>query len=396
MGKLKPWPRGRVLLEITAHHPEEVLNFCAAHQIPVSGPKRQENGTLRLCTTMAGASFLREQGPGWMNAEILTERGPGKLRKQLSRRRVLVIAAALCVALAWVSSLFIWEIQVQGNETVPTARILSALESCGVQVGGFRFAARRGNVKNQVLLQVTELSWLTVNTRGCRLEVLVREERETPEMDDGGPRELAAARDGIVQRTTVQEGFACVEPGMAVEAGDVLVQSYAGSLNRGTRAIHARGQIWARTVREITAAAPIQLRPTYETGRVTQRYAILFGRNRLNCYFDSGNPYTECVKINMAYPAVLPGGVLLPVSLVRETFQEVTYGAPMSPEETERQLRESLSQALADALSPEAEILYTEYETEEQGGAIFVTLRAECLEDIALPRPASETEEIPE
>ena len=81
---------------------------------------------------------------------------------------------------------------------------------------------------------------------------------------------------------------------------------------------------------------------------------------------------------------------------MRETFREYETAVFTDREETERLLRDAARQELLESLSHGGEILREEYITEEIGGALYVTLRAECLEDIALARKTDAAEMIPE
>ena len=52
-------------------------------------------------------------------------------------------------------------------------------------------------------------------------------------------------------------------------------------------------------------------------------FDVIFGKNRINFYEDSGFMDTGCVKMSEEYYLTLPGGFVLPVALLRQT--EITY-----------------------------------------------------------------------
>ena len=374
---------GWVRIRVSAAHPEDVLNFCAERGVDFREARKCDNGVLEMRVTPEGYRYLEEHTRNRFSVACYGEEGTAKLKKRLSGRKCLPVMLLLCAVLAWGSSLFIWEVEVRGNETVSTAEILKALENYGVREGAFRLGVDQTRVTNGVLRAVTKLSWITVNTHGSRLTVLVREETAAPEMAGQEPAQIVADRGGVIHSITAQEGFACVSPGELVEAGEVLIASETESQFRGRRYLPARGQVIAETGRELKAAAPVSVAVMLETGESRSRYALKFGTNRLNFYFDSGNPYAECVKISHVYPLSLPFVGELPVSLICETFREVETVPSADLERTENALRETLRQSLLDALPEGSEILHEEYITEENGGALYVTLRAVCLEDIA-------------
>jgi len=388
--------KNRVLVEITARRSEEVLNYCAQRGISVYSAAVSGEGTLRMQVRPEGYRDLREHTPGWMTVEAIGKSCAGRAAGVLLERKRLLVMLLLVICAVWFSSLFIWEVEVYGNETVSTARILRELETYGVKVGGFRLGVDQAHITHGMLLSVTELSWITVNTRGSRLTVLVREETPAPEIHGKQPEEIVAARGGILERVTPLEGFACVRVGDVVEAGTLLISSEAESQFGGRRELAAMGEVLARTNRELTAAVPLDGRQMRLTGRSSGRFALKFGANRLNLYFDSGNPYTECVKIREEFPLRLPGTGKLPVSVIRETFEEYTAEMPADVSGTEAVLREVLRLRLEEVLPEGSEILREEYRAEEKDGALFVMLQAECLEDIAAVRTTGTGNQSPE
>ena len=79
---------------------------------------------------------------------------------------------------------------------------------------------------------------------------------------------------------------------------------------------------------------------------------------------------------------VLPGGVELPISLIRETVREVElFSAQIDGEATARMVEERLRERLS-AWVKEGEILSAEVVCGEEMGLFKVSLLAECREEI--------------
>ena len=79
--------------------------------------------------------------------------------------------------------------------------ILRSLENNGVHRGCFGFALNGEDIRNHVLLEIPELSWVAVNVSGRRANVEVRERRTAPKpLDRKKPCNLVARRDGLVLR----------------------------------------------------------------------------------------------------------------------------------------------------------------------------------------------------
>ena len=163
--------------------------------------------------------------------ETLASGGAPRLGAKLLRR-ALAAAGLLLVflLLAW-SKLYIWEIDVTGNETVSTGRILDGLRECGVDAGSFWPGITSDNLRSELLMELPELAWATVNIHGSRAEVIVRERVPKPEIWYANtPVDVVAAKTGFVTEVRALNGTALVRPGSAVTAGETLISSAADRL----------------------------------------------------------------------------------------------------------------------------------------------------------------------
>ena len=128
---------------------------------------------------------------GWKGAPFWI----GRIR----RRYALWMGLAVCLTLLLYGSFFIWDFQVEGNETVSEQEILRALEKNGVGFGTFGFAVDSFELRNYILLEIPELSYIAVNVRGCRAYVQVREAVPAPELvDKRKPGNTVASKDALV------------------------------------------------------------------------------------------------------------------------------------------------------------------------------------------------------
>ena len=118
------------------------------------------------------------------------------------------------LALFFANSFFIWDFEVSGSETVPAEKILRVLEKQGLRRGSFAYSFRPQDICNRALPELPELAWLTVNVRGCRAYVSVRDRVPKPELaDDRTPTNVVAKRDALVTEVRAYDGRAMVRKG---------------------------------------------------------------------------------------------------------------------------------------------------------------------------------------
>ena len=386
--------RGSVLCEIRGAAPLRCLNALGEAGIEAKRAERADEFTLRLTLderdySPAAAIAARRE----CELARISSRGGALLARRLRRRIALLTAAVVCFALLAAGSLFVWEIDISGCESVTEGEVRRALASAGVAEGSFWPAWDADAVKNHLLLEIPELAWAGVSVSGSRAEVRVRERIERPELaSDGAPGSITAAASGIIERMEVYEGAPAVSVGDAVAAGETLVSGEMASAVGDTRYVRARAAVTARTYVELTACAPLKYGRLLEAD-THSRWSLIIGSKRVNFFRGSSQTPPGCGKIIEEYPLAWEGVFRLPVTLVRETVIEYAAGeAEEDPALLEQRLAEALQSRLERRLEGRGEALSAHFTARESGGALYVTLRAECREDIAVYTPAEGSE----
>ena len=316
-------------------------------------------------------------------AEFGAVRGVPHLRRVLARRRLVLLLLTIVTALTLWSSAYLWEIRVTGNETVSTGRILRALEESGVAVGRCWLGMKSEALQSELLLRIPELAWVSFQIRGSRANVIVTETIPAPEIiDPEQPVSLVADTAGVIVKMTALNGQPMVSRGEAVAAGQLLISGAPEDLQGETRTAHALGSVRARTFQTLTAAAPLEV-PKKTAASVHTRWALILGKTRMNLY-RSASPDTPCDVTYAEYPLAIPGVFRLPVTLLRETRTEYA----VSPEENSdaAALEQALTETLSRRIGPEGEVIDSHLTEAQQSGLRILTLRAECEQEIAVPR----------
>ena len=236
----------------------------------------------------------------------------------LGRRPVLTVGLAALTALALYLPSRVLVVEVEGNTTIPSNRIMETAARCGIGFGASRRAVRSEQVKNALLEAMPELSWAGVNTYGSRAVITVRQRAEE-QTEESGPAvsSIVAARDGYVLSCRTEWGSAQCSPGQAVRAGEVLISGYTdcGLCITATR---ARGEVIALTQRDIRAVTPANCLKKGVPNREEVTYSLILGKSRINFDNNSGISPPGCGRMVTEYILTLPGDLALPVKLVKE------------------------------------------------------------------------------
>ena len=379
---------GMVEAELTSADPEGTLAAAAEKNIAVFSVTRKEALVMRLRVFRRDLPALRK----------LCEKRGDRLSvrrtlgiywtvKRFFARPVLALGVGLLLFLTLFLPTRVLFVRVEGNSTLPDRQILEAAETLGIHFGASRRGVRSERIKNALLGAIPELQWAGVNTRGCTAVISVRE--RTPEEKAGEEENrvgsVVAARDGVIVSCTVLEGTSKCIPGQAVRQGQVLISGYT-DCGICIRAAWAKGEVYARTRREITVIAPSEWAERTEQTGSAVRYSLILGKKRINLWKGSGIWDGSCGRIETEYPLVLPGGFRLPVALAVEKLTFWNTEPTVSEEAAAQAGLKAFADNYLTSQMVAGRILYAAESVFHQAGGYVLTGQYDCLEMIGRER----------
>ncbi len=369
---------GMICLEVTSANVVQLLAAANEAGIPIFHAVSEDDLTARL--------HLRRQD--LKKLKLLLERR-GEMHtikehigvfwrfKRLLKRPVLLAGIALLLTISCYLPTRIWFIRVEGNERIPANQILEQAQLCGISYGASRRDVRSEKMKNALLQALPQLQWAGVNTKGCVATISVREREAAQSISvSGGVSRIVAACDGLILSCTVTKGSASCAVGQAVRAGDLLISGYT-DCGLSIRANQAEGEIFARTEHLLTVVAPLQYRERTEKQQQIKKYSLIIGKKRINFYKDSGILDASCVKMVSEKNLTLPGGYILPITLVTEVWE--TYSDAVCTSDT------AISEFAADYLNTQmiaGQILSAEETITATGELVCMEGKYACREMI--------------
>ena len=376
--------KGQVTGRVESGFPERVLNICAEHGLRFWDLRWESAVAFTFTLYRRDWKKLRRLSRRLdCQMEAVNWRGTPFFLGRLRHRYGLWVTLTVCVALLLCGSFFIWDFEIEGNEAISDIEILRALEKYGVGFGSFGYGVNSFRLRNDLMLELPELSYIAINVRGCRAYVQVRERIPAPEIiSRRQPGNTVAARDALVTAVQPWDGEKMVLPGTTVTQGQLLISGVVENDYSGARYLRGMGKVYGRTWYTLRCQIPLTVTEKVYTGEETTRRAILVGKNRINLYFDSSNPGYTCDKMITWKQCTLPGDVPLPVTVVTETLRGYeTREEPRSEQAAAVQAERELLARLEESLE-EGTILSRELTTEIMGDTLLVTLTAECEEQI--------------
>lgn len=391
MQKIINYLRGSVRLELTGAFPERFLNLCATENVPFWQVEQPDPHTLRVTLAVQDRGQAEKLASRSMcDVQELGRRGMPAFLGRFRKRYALLAGLTLSILAACILSQFILVIDVTGNETLSRSAIISELNRLGFGIGSYGPGVNERDLVNRAMLDLKDIGFLSINIKGIRAEVVVREAPAKPEIVDKTKRaDVVATRDGVVLKVGALAGKEVVKEGDAVLKGEVLISGLVTYEKGGgtgevfsSEELRAEGEVWAITKRTLRRTIPLTAvgKGTIQ-GKKTQ-YALRILDHRIKFYRNSSISYDNYDKINNEYTLTLPGGLVLPVTWIQTvtTAYEPT-AVTLTKEQAEQYLKEQLDSALKEAVA-DGEVLSRTWKAEKTNGVLTVTLQASCNEQI--------------
>ena len=238
-GLIRKW-KGYVEIELLGYSPERFLNLCTARGIELWKVQCSSAGGYRCCISLRDfwrlKPILKKSG---VRLRLSSRRGLPFFLHKNRRRKWYAAGIGAFFLFLYIMSLFIWDIQIEGNRSYTRDTLLEFLEAASVRAG-IRIKEK------EVLAQV-------------------------PQKDDS-PANIVAARDGIITSMVVRQGTARTVQGEEVKEGQLLIEGrvpIVGDDGAELRAylVPADGDVRARTVHTYEKEIPLFYEERTATGR---------------------------------------------------------------------------------------------------------------------------------
>ncbi len=389
--------KGYVTIQAEGIFLERFLNICMRRELDIRNVRRL--GAERLVCDLSIAGFRRIRPVCYRTktrVKILKRQGLPFLIHRYRKRKFAVLGVILVMLLLWYTSGHIMGITVFGNEKIPTETVIQHLARSGVELGKSARNLSPSHIRNQMMRDLDELAWIGINVSGSRVYVEVVE-RLTPEprVEMEKPCHLVACRDGVIVAIEAKDGQTLVKVGSGVRQGDVLVSGIMDNTVTGYRAVHAYGEVIARTTYRAEQEYPLSFVERIKTGKEKIRYRMRILNREVPLSFGKGNPYSLSEKNETEKEYRIPVDFLPSLFVVREQYQEQQeQKRTRTVEEVLTLAEKDLTAELKPEIPEKAQIEEREMtHTLTERGMVRVTLTVTCLENIATEIPVEREEE---
>lgn len=369
-----------------------LINYMLRQGITYRNLRRCSDGGLEL--ELSGLEcekitfFCAENGIKTVKSDICGF--PALLRRY--RYRVGIPAGVLIfVFMLWSSTKYIWRIDINGNSSVPSEKILSELETLGCRVGERIDKIDFFELCNSYIATSEDIAWISVNLRGTVASVEVREQINSVKTENTEPSNIVASRGGMIENIGSYSGTCIVQNGETVVAGQLLISGFQEERDGSVRLERASGYIMAHTAHSFEVSIPYKNTEKSYTGNVIMEKTLnIFGK-MIKLYKKTGNYGVMYDKIENKETLVLFDRIYLPfsittVSYLEYEYREVMLSAEEAKAEAEAELKRQMNEELKNAELLQSSVKTAVSAENEENGAYTIICTAYCLENIAEER----------
>ncbi len=305
------WLKGYLRIRVSGLSVERFMNLCGYKNIILWDVCRSAE-YYEMCISLKAfrqlRPIVRKTGT---KAAILERKGLPFFISKGSKRKLFLSACIFTVFFWYVSSGFVWRIEIEGNYRITEEQLFDYLKQEDISVGMQKKNLDIEQLEKKIRIVFPDIIWTSGKFEGTTFQLAIRESNgmkvvETNETDTG--YDLIAPVEGDVYSIIVRSGVPLVRQGDAVTENMILVEGRIPVKNDdGT----IREYLYVKADADVYIRHSIVYRESLPASYIMKNYT---GRKKTY-------PYIRIGEYELAYPVSEP--FLYYDVLIRETTPEV-------------------------------------------------------------------------
>lgn len=373
--------KGYVIIRIEGLTLEKFINLAINKDIYLWNIIRIDHTILEGKISIEGFKLLKEvvKMVG-CKVYIIEKRGFPFLLEKLKKRKMFGFGFLLFIGLIIFLTSFIWAIEVSGNERVVEEEIIQFLQDIDINKGIFKYSIDEQKIRNQIMDNFNTFSFASVEIKGTKLYIEVKEQDLPPEQIDAKtPCNIVAKKKGIIEKIIAKNGKKIVGEGDIVEKGQILITGIIqDEMFDENLLIHAEGEAYAITRYAHTIEESITKEVKEETGQIFKNKEIKIGEKSIK--FSKGEiPFRDYIVIERKKDLLKN----IPIKLLIYEYREVEISKIKQNVDSLKIKTQVLGIQEINKILPEnSKILSKNVTHSIQGNNLVTVVILEVLEDI--------------
>lgn len=221
---------GFVNISIEGYYIEKFINMCISKRIVLWNMKRIKSTYLQANISIKDFKRLKYiTKKTRCKIQINNKKGMPFLLNRYKKRKVFAFSFTLIIIIIFITSRFIWNIEISGNEILDNCSILNMLEENGLKIGAYKHQIDSNKIIRNIRLENNNIAWISIDLKGTNAIVKLAENTEKPEIINKTDYcNIIANKPGIITKINARTGTIIANEGDIVKAGDLLVARMDG------------------------------------------------------------------------------------------------------------------------------------------------------------------------
>lgn len=350
---------GYINIKVEGYFVEKFINKCVNENIFFWNIKREKTAIAYMNVGIKDFKKLcKISKETRCKVKVLEKKGlPFFLNRYRKRKIFLILMLIICFML-FTSSKFIWDIKIEGANSISEDEIISMLDKKGLRIGERKNKLNTQKIINEIRLEREDIAWLGITIQGTNATIKIVEADSKPEIiNEEDYCNIVATKDAQIIKVSAQNGIPVVKEDDIVTKGDILIAGWIDGKYTGTRYVHAEGEVKAKVW--YTEKEQVALNQVIEkdTGVSEKKYKIKINNFTIN-FFKTLSKFEKYDTIETYNQIKIFSNFYLPVELIKITNIEkaedrITYGI----EEAKQIGIQKASEKIEKQLHNEQEIL---------------------------------------
>ena len=375
---------GYIRIYLEGYYIERFINICKNNSLLIWNIKRKKDIYLEFnAGTKDFKQICKIAKKTKCKIKITNKNGLPFFLHKHKKRKLFLILLIILLLLIFISSNFIWNIEIIEENNEKIIDIEKDLEEVGVKIGVLKNKVNSKEITNKLRLKRNDLAWVGIEVKGTNAIVKIVKSDEKPEIiDEEEYCNIISDKDGIITKINAQNGTANVKIGDIVKEGDILINGWMEGKYTGVRYVHAKGDIEAKVWYTKSEKILYKNREIEYTNEVENKYAIKINNFMINfnkklSKFEIYDTIREEKKLKLF------SEFYLPISIVKITYREQKeVDKQYSLEQVKEMGINKLQKELDNEIIEKDKIVNKNINTYEKEDGVEVYVTYEVLENI--------------
>lgn len=316
--------KGIMKISVEGFFIERFINLCLQEDLEIWDIERIHDGVIYVKFFYINYDKICEiANITKCKIEIKEKNGVPFLINRYKHRKIFAALIAVVTTIITITNMFIWEVKIIGDFSIPIEEVKELLEEENIKVGVFKKDINIESAKLNIILKRDDIAWIGINKKGNKVIVeIVPKVLAEEDLYKDTVGNVIADKAGIVEKIYVAEGTAMVKKGELVDKGTLLISGMVSSELSATRYVRADGEIVLKTTYVEKIKIPFEKDIVTKTGNVEKSYKMKIKNYTINLINKVTN-FEKYDTITEEKVFSLFGQFETPITLVEERFEEI-------------------------------------------------------------------------